>query len=384
MGVYAEYLNKFKNFEEITEERKKMLSKISRLRGNRDVLVLASDFSKVEAPIAIDYTDLLAVQDQLENLSGDAIDIVLETPGGMGEVVEDIVGLIRSKYEKVGMIIPGYAKSAGTILAMAGDEILMGMGSALGPIDGQLQLANGRRFSADAFLEGLEKIKNEVEGTKKLNPAYIPILQNISPGEIQNCENIQDFSKHLVTEWLAKYKFKYWDKHSDGRGVTEGERCSRAKEIATELCSQSRWLTHGRSIKIDDLEKLRVKITDYGKDAELNEAITRYYILLRMSFERSMTYKIFETADSQIYRFFAPMQPAPQDQKSLMIDGSCPKCKRKIKVQANLEKNVPLEEGATAYPISTDSVNCPECDEKINLLPLRQNIESQTGKKVVG
>jgi len=67
-----------------------------------------------------------------------------------------------------------------------------------------------------------------------------------------------------------------------------------------------------------------------------------------------------------------------------MIDGSCPKCKRKIKVQANLEKNVPLEEGATAYPISTDSVNCPECGEKINLLPLRQNIESQTGKKMVG
>ena len=383
MGIYAQYLTKFKNFEEITKERKKMLSSISKIRGNRDVLVFASDLSKARAPIGIEYTDLLAIQDQLENLSGKAIDIVLETPGGLGEVVEDIVSLIRGKYETVGMIIPGYTKSAGTILATAGDEILMGKGSALGPIDGQLQLANGKRFSADAFLEGLEKIKKEVEETKKLNPTYIPILQNISPGEIQNCENIQNFSKHLVTEWLAKYKFKYWNKHSDGRDVTEEERCSRAKEIATDLCSQSRWLTHGRSIKIDDLEKLKVKITDYSKNEELNEAITRYYILLRMSFESSMAYKIFETADSQIYRFMTPMQPALQNQKSLLLDIACIKCKHNLKVQANLEKNMQLKEGAIAYPVLSNSVDCPKCREKINLLQLRQQIESQFGKRVV-
>ena len=115
MGIYAQYLTKFKNFEEITKERKKMLSSISKIRGNRDVLVFASDLSKARAPIGIEYTDLLAIQDQLENLSGKAIDIVLETPGGLGEVVEDIVSLIRGKYETVGMIIPGYTKSAGTI-----------------------------------------------------------------------------------------------------------------------------------------------------------------------------------------------------------------------------------------------------------------------------
>ena len=111
----------------------------------------------------------------------------------------------------------------------------------------------------------------------------------------------------LLLEGHHQYKFKYWDKHSDGRNVIEEERCSRAKEIATDLCSLSRWLTHGRSIKINDLEKLKVKITDYSKNVELNEAITRYYTLLRMSFESSMAYKIFETADSQIYRFMTPV-----------------------------------------------------------------------------
>ena len=50
------------------------------------------------------------------------------------------------------------------------------------------------------------KIKDDVLNTGKLNPAYIPILQNISPGEIQHFENAQNFSRTLVTKWLKTYK----------------------------------------------------------------------------------------------------------------------------------------------------------------------------------
>ena len=178
MGFYSKYLDKHLNFDQITRERKKHLKRISRIRGDRDVLVYASDLTKGNAAISIDYSDLLPFQDQLANLKGKSIDIILETPGGFAEVVEDLVKLVRNKYEKVGIIVPGYAKSAGTIFAMAGDEILMGSMSALGPIDAQI-VANNKRFSAEAFLEGLEKIKKEVIKEGKLNPAYITILQNI-------------------------------------------------------------------------------------------------------------------------------------------------------------------------------------------------------------
>ena len=138
-----------------------------------------------------------------------------------------------------------------------------------------------------------------------------------------------------------------------------------------------------RSIRINDCEDLRIKITDYGKNIELDDAITRYYTLLRMSFENSTTYKIFETADSQIYRFFTPISTPANTQKSLIVNISCLKCKHNLKVQTNLEKNMPLETDAIAYPVLTDSVDCPKCDAKINLMSLRQQIESQTGKSVV-
>jgi len=70
--------------EQLTAERKKQLALISQLRGNRDVLVVAADLNKIEAPIAINYSDLLAVNDQLSVLKGDAVDLLLETPGGSG------------------------------------------------------------------------------------------------------------------------------------------------------------------------------------------------------------------------------------------------------------------------------------------------------------
>jgi ATP-dependent protease ClpP protease subunit len=389
MGVYADYLNNLHDIDAINLERKKLLKKISELRDNRDILVIASNLSHNKAPISIDYTDILPVHDQLENLHGTAIDIILETPGGFAEVVEDIVRIIRAKYEHVGIIIPGYAKSAGTIFTMAGDEILMGATSALGPIDAQIMLANGKRYSADAFLKGIDDIKKVVDETKKLNAAYIPILQNISPGEIQHCVNAQCFSKKLVTDWLANYKFKFWTTHSDGRKVTKQERLTRADEIADKLTSQSTWLTHGRSIKIKDLEDLRLKIFDYSKQAELNTAIMSYYTLLRMTFEGSNLYKLFETSDSQIYRHVVsnlpPIIPFPPGTipKSVMADLSCNSCKSNFKIQANFVKGIVPPPGVLLFPSNSNMIKCPTCNKEHDLSKLKIQIESQTNRKIV-
>ena len=87
MGFYTEYLNRKLDFKGIEAERKKQLLNISRLRGNRDVLVYAADLTK--ANTTIDYTDILPIQDQLANLNGTAIDFIIETPGGFAEAAED-------------------------------------------------------------------------------------------------------------------------------------------------------------------------------------------------------------------------------------------------------------------------------------------------------
>ena len=170
MGIYSEYLDQQLNFQDLTAERKKQLRRISKLRRGRDVLVSAADLNESKAPISINYNDLLPIRDQLANLRGTALDLILETPGGSGEIAEDIVRLLRSKYEDIAVIVPGCAKSAGTLMAMAADEILMEPVSSLGPIDAQIAW-QGKVFSADALLAGFEKIKEEVHRTGELNKA---------------------------------------------------------------------------------------------------------------------------------------------------------------------------------------------------------------------
>lgn len=139
MGIYSEYLDMNFSFPQLAAERKKQLARIQSLRrtdqGPRDILVYAADLRKGDQPILINHEDILPVADQLGNLNGRALDVILETPGGYAEITEDIVRLMRQKYDDIAFIIPGAAKSAGTIMAMSGDEILMEPVSALGPID---------------------------------------------------------------------------------------------------------------------------------------------------------------------------------------------------------------------------------------------------------
>jgi len=389
VGAYSEYLNRGWTAPDLEGERKLQLKRISQLREGRDILVIASDLTKALPNIstALDYSDILPVQDQLSALRGNAVDIILETPGGAAEVAEDIVRQIRAKYDRVGMIVPGWAKSAGTILAMAGDEILMGGISALGPIDPQIGFTTGKRFSADAFLEGLTKIKEEVQKAGKLNAAYIPILQNISPGEIQNCINARLFSQELVREWLVEYKFKFWETHSSTRkAVTMDEKRKRAAEIAEALCSHSRWLTHNRSIRKEDLESLGLKITDYTANVDLNDAITRYYTLLKMTFDMVNVYKMFETPETQVMRMIAqiaPQQQQIQDVKTAQVNYKCAHCQHGVKIQINLGKHEALQPGYVAYPVATNILKCPRCGRDNNLLSIRLQVEAQSGKKAV-
>ena len=383
MGYYTEYLDRKLNAQQLLDERKHQLKRISQLRG-RDVLVYAADIDKAntsQALLSIGYSDLVPFLDQLSNLNGTKLDLILETGGGSGEIAEDIVRSLHDKYAEIAVIIPGWAKSAGTIIAMAGDEILMEPASALGPIDAQLSW-QGKVFSADALIEGMEKIKREVESTGTLNRAYIPMLQALSPGELQSAQNALDFAKTVVTDWLAKYKFKNWTTHSStGEIVTDDEKTARAKVVADTLCNHKKWLTHGRSIKLHDLEMMRLKITDYSKHVDLAEAIRRYHTLLQMTFDTTNIYKVFETPDSQIIKFAAPAVPAPQGADCAVLEVKCPKCYAVSKIQANLKRQ-PLEAGHHRFP-ADNLFKCPACAAEIDLADARRQIEIQSKRKLV-
>ena len=66
------------------------------------------------------------------------IDLVLHTPGGLVLAAEQIAHALVGRPGKVTVIVPHYAMSGGTLIALTADEILMDPNAVLGPVDPQI------------------------------------------------------------------------------------------------------------------------------------------------------------------------------------------------------------------------------------------------------
>lgn len=66
------------------------------------------------------------------------IDIIIHTPGGLALAAEMIATAVKLHRAKVTVVVPFYAMSGGTLIALAADEICMEAYSVLGPVDPQI------------------------------------------------------------------------------------------------------------------------------------------------------------------------------------------------------------------------------------------------------
>ena len=66
------------------------------------------------------------------------IDLIVHTPGGLLLAAEQIAYALKQHPAKVTVVVPHYAMSGGTMIALAADEILMDRYAVLGPVDPQI------------------------------------------------------------------------------------------------------------------------------------------------------------------------------------------------------------------------------------------------------
>lgn len=99
---------------------------------------LCSDVVTIYAPIYPEIEGLFSYMLDLKKKKRERLAIILQTDGGYSPTAEKLVRRMRRDYNEISFIIPNYAMSAGTILALSGDKIFMGIDSALGPIDPQV------------------------------------------------------------------------------------------------------------------------------------------------------------------------------------------------------------------------------------------------------
>lgn len=92
--------------------------------------------------------------------------LILHTPGGLVLAASQIAEALKRHPAKKIVIIPHYAMSGGTLIALAADEIWMDPNAVLGPLDPQLSIKAGVQLPAPSIvkavkLKGVDKVSDE-------------------------------------------------------------------------------------------------------------------------------------------------------------------------------------------------------------------------------
>jgi hypothetical protein len=265
----------------------------------RPLIVYAANFlNNPSAPTSIDRSDKEGFREVLRGLDATEIDVLLHSPGGEAEAAEAIVKLLRSKERHIRFIIPNLALSAATMLAMAGDEILMETDAELGPIDPQFILpkADGTITvaPAQAIIDQFDAVEKKISKKPELLPPWIPILQMYAPALYQQARNALDLAKALVKEWLASYMFADLPKKKRGQ---------LAAGVARYLSDHNKFKSHGRGLCPGDFQNTSalkaVKVRDLSSMPELQSRVQALYHAISLTFTGTPAIKIFENTDGK-------------------------------------------------------------------------------------
>jgi ClpP class serine protease len=127
----------------LAQARRRTLASIARKRDATVITLIhrQETLALLGIPLAryIDIDDSQSVLRAIrETAPGKTIEIILHTPGGLVLAASQIARALRDHDGRVVAVVPHYAMSGGTLIALAADEIMLDRHAALGPVDPQL------------------------------------------------------------------------------------------------------------------------------------------------------------------------------------------------------------------------------------------------------
>lgn len=287
MASWSELVTQMSNFGNNLHEANKFinnvldtsLDKISNLRSNRNVIFYASSF--LQKP-QLDPSDIQITFEEINGLMSvchgmdwsKGLTLILHTPGGITNATETIIDYINSKFNYVEVIIPTFALSAGTMIALSADKIIMGRQSQLGPIDPQM-IMNGRAFSAVSVKSQFEMAKKDIIDDIRNAHVWAPILGGMPPGILVEAQNASDYSEEIVRNWLSKKGF------------------ANATEIAQFFNSPELHKSHGKRINKEEAKSKGLNIEDLESNQDLQDSVLTAYHAMTIIFEKSPAAKMF-------------------------------------------------------------------------------------------
>jgi ClpP class serine protease len=210
----------------LARARRRALQQLSRQRDATVITLIhrqeTVSFLGIPLMRHIDIDDAESVLQAIrETPSGRGIEIVLHTPGGLVLAARQIAAALADHDGKVTAVVPHYAMSGGTMIALAADEILVDAHAALGPVDPQIT-----QFPASSLIAVAERPGPHTDETL--------ILADISRKALHQ---VQVFAAELLEKRMEP---------------------AQAREVA-RILSTGLW-THDHPLMPRDLEGLRLPV----------------------------------------------------------------------------------------------------------------------------
>ncbi len=145
----------------VNRARVRMLTRISHERKSQVITLIHRQ--ETIAFLGIPLSRYIDIDDSEEVLrairatpSNVPIDLIVHTPGGIALAATQIAMALKAHPAKKTVIVPHYAMSGGTMIALAADEILMDPHAVIGPVDPQLANKDGQ-FAAASILKAVRE-----------------------------------------------------------------------------------------------------------------------------------------------------------------------------------------------------------------------------------
>jgi ClpP class serine protease len=140
----------------LSAQRRRALWLLSRKREATVITMIhrQETMSFLGFPIAryIDIDDAQSILRAINETAPDRpIEVILHTPGGLVLAASQIASALAAHPAKVTAVVPHYAMSGGTLIALACDEIVVDSHAVLGPVDPQVG-----QYAAASILSALE------------------------------------------------------------------------------------------------------------------------------------------------------------------------------------------------------------------------------------
>jgi len=274
--------------------RKKYISNLQQITQRNIVLYYSAWLQRGgNVPFGIDDTDMNGFMVAFKELApSKGLDLILHTPGGVLSATEAIIRYIRSVFgTNIRVIVPQLAMSAGTLVALAAKEIIMGHHSNLGPIDPQIM-----NLPAQAILTEFETAKREIKKDPSSIPLWQVIIQKYHPAFLNNCHRAVNWSRELAKELLLTGMFE--QAAGDHQAVEE----SIVDSIVASLADPDVSKSHDRHFSAEACKAFGLKINLLNADKELHDAVLAVHHAVLCSMSQSSTIvKLIENHNNQSY-----------------------------------------------------------------------------------